>query len=134
MRACVINRSDEPLPFDLGFHPWIVRTPDTRLRAVAETVLLESTDDLPPAPNPLSSRCELDFGTLRNLLGRWIEVRACRLVYAPLTSSHARALFLCLEEIRIRGPRLVNEMRRRCDCIAANARGRSSAAIASTIA
>ena len=52
MRACVINRSDEPLPFGLGFHPWIVRTPDTRLKALAETVLLESANDLPAGAEP----------------------------------------------------------------------------------
>ena len=134
MRACVINRSDEPLPCGLGFHPWIVRTPDTRLKAVAETVLLESADNLPAGAEPYllvangtSGRC----ATFRAVGSRCAPVV---LFTRALTSSHARRLFLCLEEIRIRGPRLVNEMRRRCDCIAANARGRSSAAIASTIA
>jgi galactose mutarotase-like enzyme len=109
MRACAINRSDEPLPFGLGFHPRIVWTPDTRLKAVAETVLLESPDDLPTGAEPYLLVANGTSGRCATFLAIGSRCAPVVLFTRALTSSHARRLFLCLEEIRMRGPRLVNE-------------------------
>ena len=73
MRMTVVNRADQPLPFGLGFHPWLVRTRDTLLKAAAETVVLESGDHLPAGAEPLSSRPDCDFRNLRALPGDWIN-------------------------------------------------------------
>ena len=49
MRLSARNLGTEPLPFGLGFHPWIVRSPRTQLYAKAERVILETNDHLPAA-------------------------------------------------------------------------------------
>jgi aldose 1-epimerase len=73
MGVSIVNCADAPLPFGLGFHPWIVRTPDTLLLAAAETVVLESRDHLPAGAAPVSSRAEWDFRSPRRLPGGWIN-------------------------------------------------------------
>jgi aldose 1-epimerase len=73
MRASVVNRADEPLPFGLGFHPWIVRTHGAFLKAVAETVVPETSNHLPAGAEPLSARRQWDFRTLRELPAGWLN-------------------------------------------------------------
>jgi len=73
MRLAVANLADEPLPFGLGFHPWIVRTADVRLRAPAKTVLLETNDHLPAGAAAVSSRSTWDFAEPRSLPDEWIN-------------------------------------------------------------
>lgn len=46
MRLGVVNHAAEPLPFGLGFHPWIVRTSGTLLQAKAKSLVLETSDHL----------------------------------------------------------------------------------------
>ena len=38
MRLNVTTRADHPLPYGLGFHPWLIRTARTRLEAPAASV------------------------------------------------------------------------------------------------
>jgi aldose 1-epimerase len=73
MRLSVRNLGAKPLPFGLGFHPWIVRTPETRLQAKAARVMLETGDHLPAGEAPVDSRPEWDFGAPRPLPGEWIN-------------------------------------------------------------
>jgi aldose 1-epimerase len=69
----VRNIGIEALPFGLGFHPWIVRTPQTLLLAKAQRVALENSDHLPVGQAPISSRHEWDFTTPRALPTAWIN-------------------------------------------------------------
>jgi aldose 1-epimerase len=73
MRLSVRNVGTEALPFGLGFHPWIVRTPHTLLMAKADRVMLENSDHLPVGEAAVSSRPEWDFATPRALPGPWIN-------------------------------------------------------------
>jgi aldose 1-epimerase len=73
MGLSVVNRADEPLPFGLGFHPWIVRTAETLLEAKAERVVLETSDHLPSGDAAVSSYPDWDFSRLRDLPGGWIN-------------------------------------------------------------
>jgi galactose mutarotase-like enzyme len=47
MRLTIVNLAVEPLPFGLGFHPWIVRAANTQLSAKAQWV--RPGDKRPPA-------------------------------------------------------------------------------------
>jgi aldose 1-epimerase len=67
------NLGPEPLPFGLGFHPWLIRTPGMRLQAKAKRVLLESADHLPTREASVSSRPEWNFATPRALPATWIN-------------------------------------------------------------
>jgi aldose 1-epimerase len=73
MRLTIVNRGAEPLPFGLGFHPWIIRTPDTLLEAKADWVVLETGDHLPSDKAPVSTRPQWNFGARRGLPGGWIN-------------------------------------------------------------
>lgn len=73
MSLAVQNAGDEPLPFGLGFHPWIVRTAGTRLGARAGGVWLEDERHLPKADSPVEIPAEWDFSRLRGLPGGWIN-------------------------------------------------------------
>ena len=73
MRLSVVNRAAEPLPFGLGFHPWIVRTPETLLEARANRVVLETSDHLPLGEAAVSSRPDWNFTELRRLPDDWIN-------------------------------------------------------------
>jgi aldose 1-epimerase len=72
MRLSVINRGIR-LPYGLGFHPWFVRDPDTRLIADADHVWLEEDDHLPKAFEPVEQHPDMDFNTGRSLPQRWIN-------------------------------------------------------------
>jgi aldose 1-epimerase len=73
MRLSVRNLGPTPLPFGLGFHPWIVRGASTQLQAKAERVVLETRDHLPAAEAPIASRPEWDFTAARVLPSGWIN-------------------------------------------------------------
>jgi aldose 1-epimerase len=61
------------LPFGLGFHPWLPRTPATTLRAPAETVWLEDSRHLPTERVPVQIRSDWDFTSYRSLPDGWIN-------------------------------------------------------------
>jgi aldose 1-epimerase len=67
------NLGPEPLPFGLGFHPWLIRTPQTLLLAKAERVTLENSDHLPAGQVSVFSRPEWDFTEPRRLPPAWIN-------------------------------------------------------------
>jgi len=53
MAMAIENRGDSALPFGLGFHPWLVRDPDTLLLAPARAVWLEDAGHLPAGDEPV---------------------------------------------------------------------------------
>jgi aldose 1-epimerase len=69
----VANRGPDALPFGLGLHPWLPRTPGTTLRARATTVTLEDRFHLPAGQVSVASREEWDFSTPRRLPDAWIN-------------------------------------------------------------
>jgi aldose 1-epimerase len=73
MRLSIVNRADEPLPFGLGFHPWMVRTTKTHLKAKAQRVVLETSDHLPSGEADVSSRPDWDFSAPRELPEGWVN-------------------------------------------------------------
>jgi aldose 1-epimerase len=73
LRLEVINRATIALPFGLGFHPWLPRTPDTRLQAAAEAVWLEDERHLPTRKIPTKERPEWNFDSPRPLPDGWIN-------------------------------------------------------------
>ncbi|MBV8351730.1 MAG: aldose 1-epimerase [Verrucomicrobia bacterium] len=73
IRLAATNRSAMALPFGLGFHPWLTRTPATRLMAPAESVWLEDSRHLPTHRVPVVSRPEWDFSSFRPLPVDWIN-------------------------------------------------------------
>jgi aldose 1-epimerase len=72
-RLFVRNLGPSPLPFGLGFHPWIVRSAGTRLKAKADRVVMETHDHLPAGETPVESRPEWDFAAPRGLPSGWIN-------------------------------------------------------------
>jgi aldose 1-epimerase len=73
MRLSVRNLGSIPLPFGLGFHPWIMRGSRTQLKAKAEWVVLETSDHLPAGEAAVASRPEWDFAAPRALPSGWIN-------------------------------------------------------------
>jgi aldose 1-epimerase len=73
MWLSVRNLGPTPLPFGLGFHPWIVRSERTQLRAKAERVVLETNDHLPAGEAAVAARPEWDFAAPRRLPSGWIN-------------------------------------------------------------
>lgn len=73
MWLSVDNLGPEPLPFGLGFHPWLVRTRGALLQAKAKWVVLENSDHLPDGEAPVASRVEWDFAAPRALPADWIN-------------------------------------------------------------
>ena len=73
MQLSVRNVGRAPLPFGLGFHPWIVRGAGTQLKAKAERVVMETPDHLPAGQAPVASRPEWDFAAPRALPSGWIN-------------------------------------------------------------
>ena len=69
----VTNHATRPLPFGLGFHPWLPRTPDTVLQFHAEDVWLEDDRHLPVGRRPLADQPEWNFSRLRPLPAGWIN-------------------------------------------------------------
>jgi aldose 1-epimerase len=73
MRLSVVNDAAEPLPFGLGFHPWIVRTSETLLQAKAKSLVLETSDHLPSGKAQVSSHPGWNFVEPRRLPDDWIN-------------------------------------------------------------
>jgi aldose 1-epimerase len=73
IRLAASNRASLALPFGLGFHPWLPRTPATRLQAEAESVWLEDARHLPVKRVPVTGRPDWDFSSLRPLPAGWIN-------------------------------------------------------------
>jgi aldose 1-epimerase len=73
MGLTIVNLAAEPLPFGLGFRPWIVRTPETLPRAKAQWIALETSDHPPSGTERVPSRPEWDFGAPRELPSGWIN-------------------------------------------------------------
>jgi aldose 1-epimerase len=73
VRLAATNRAAIPLPFGLGFHPWLPRTLGTRLMAQARLVWLEDARHLPVEPVAVVSRPEWDFSSFRPLPNAWIN-------------------------------------------------------------
>ncbi|WP_426230357.1 aldose 1-epimerase [Pararhizobium sp. DWP3-4] len=67
----VANKSDIPLPYGLGFHPFFPRTPRTRLKAQAGRYWTERAGHLPDVS--ISVPEGLDFAASRPLPAHWIN-------------------------------------------------------------
>ena len=73
IRLLAINRARIAIPFGLGFHPWLPRTPATLLRAPAKSVWLEDARHLPTERIAITSRPKWDFSSFRSLPPDWIN-------------------------------------------------------------
>jgi aldose 1-epimerase len=73
IRLTIANRAREALPYGAGFHPWLRRTPGTRLVAPALSVWLEDERHLPTTIAPVASREEWNFANARALPTGWIN-------------------------------------------------------------
>ncbi len=73
MRLAVTHRGTGALPYGLGLHPWLPRTPRTTLHAPAAHVWLEDARHLPAGHVPVSARPEWDFSTPRPLPAAWVN-------------------------------------------------------------
>ena len=73
VRLEVTNRAAITLPFGFGLHPWLPRTPDTRLKAQAETIWLEDARHLPTRKIPTRERPEWNFDLPHLLPDGWIN-------------------------------------------------------------
>lgn len=69
----VVNAADRSLPYGLGIHPWLPRTPRTTLAMRAADVWLEGADHLPTARVPISAHPDWDFSEPRPLPAGWIN-------------------------------------------------------------
>lgn len=74
----VTNAGDQALPFGLGQHPWLVRTPDCRLHAQVQGVWLSRPDRIPtafterfPEGWDLGAGAPLDRLVIDNGFGGW---------------------------------------------------------------
>ena len=72
-RLTVRHQGEIAVPYGLGFHPWLPRTPATTLQAAAAAVWLERPDHLPDRCLPVTNRPEWDFRQPRPLPGSWIN-------------------------------------------------------------
>jgi aldose 1-epimerase len=73
IRLAATNRATLALPFGLGLHPWLPRTPGTHLQVTAESVWLEDARHLPVKCVPVTSCPDWDFSSLRSLPASWIN-------------------------------------------------------------
>lgn len=67
------SRSTEPLPFGLGFHPWLPRTSATRVRFSATGGWPQTDRHLPATTEPVPLPRGMDFRTPRPLPPDWIN-------------------------------------------------------------
>lgn len=72
-RLTVRHLGDVTVPYGLGFHPWLPRTPATTLQAAAAAVWLERPDHLPDRCVPIGERPKWDFRAPRPLPDSWIN-------------------------------------------------------------
>ncbi|MDB5563047.1 MAG: hypothetical protein JWN11_2465 [Hyphomicrobiales bacterium] len=73
MSLDVENRGDATLPFGVGFHPWLVRSPETQLLAPAQAVWLEDERHLPLGDRPTTIPSDWDFATFGPLPAGFIN-------------------------------------------------------------
>jgi aldose 1-epimerase len=73
IRLVATNRAPIALPFGLGFHPWLPRTPTTLLMAPAKSVWLEDARHLPTERVAIANRPDWDFSSFRSLPPDWIN-------------------------------------------------------------
>jgi len=77
MDVRVTNLSRFPLPYGVGFHPWMPRTPDTLLKASAVSMWLPNKAMLPQEHVPVSMYPEWNFeGGARlpsGFISRWLD-------------------------------------------------------------
>lgn len=73
MALAATNSGDFSLPFGAGFHPWFVRTAETRLQFEAAGHWSESSDHLPDRFHPAGTVEPLDFSKARELPAGWIN-------------------------------------------------------------
>lgn len=67
------NRSDEPMPYGAGFHPWFPRDRDTRIAFAATGLWPEDDRHLPASQRPVGLSADQDFSTRRALPAGWIN-------------------------------------------------------------
>ncbi|WP_062119666.1 aldose 1-epimerase [Aureimonas sp. AU40] len=67
----ITNAGEAPMPFGLGWHPFLPRTPRTRLQTEAKGFWTEAPGHLPGAPAPLPA--DLDFAAPAPLPARWVN-------------------------------------------------------------
>ena len=72
MTLAVVNRGPR-LPFGLGFHPWLRRTNDVLLQALASSIDLDDERHLPSGSVPVAKRPDWDFSHLAPLPVGWIN-------------------------------------------------------------
>jgi aldose 1-epimerase len=68
-----INRAAQTLPYGLGLHPWLPRTPGTTLRAASDIVWFEDARHIPCGSAPTRESLGWDFGKARTLPPGWIN-------------------------------------------------------------
>ena len=73
MSLFVENTGDQASPFGFGFHPWMIRTPDTQLRASDSRVWLEDEQHLRKGTSPVVIPRDWDFQSLASLPDGWIN-------------------------------------------------------------
>lgn len=73
IRLGVKNTGPKDMPFGLGLHPWLPRTPETRLEFAAKAVWLEDDDHLPSHRIDIADVSEWDFSLARRLPDGWIN-------------------------------------------------------------
>jgi aldose 1-epimerase len=73
IRLSATNRASITLPFGLGLHPCLPRTPATLLMAPAKSVWLEDARHLPTERVTVAGRPEWDFASFRLLPHDWIN-------------------------------------------------------------
>ena len=72
-RIEVTNQSAFRLPFGAGFHPWLPRTADVSVKAIADQVWLEDERYIPTKPVALDVVPDFDFRSGNRLPDRWIN-------------------------------------------------------------
>ena len=73
IRLAVEHRGLPGVPYGLGFHPWLPRTPGTTLEAPAQAVWLEDERHLPTRRESLGDHPDWDFCEFRPLPEGWIN-------------------------------------------------------------
>jgi len=72
-RIELANRAAKALPFGIGFHPWLPRTPGTTLEAFASDIWLEDERYIPTRSASVENLHGFDFRKANMLPRRWIN-------------------------------------------------------------
>jgi aldose 1-epimerase len=73
MRLAIVNRASGSLPYGAGFHPWFVRSPETRLTMATAGYWTETEDHLPDSYRRSAGDAELDFSSSHALPDGWLN-------------------------------------------------------------